>query len=57
MSTCTEITARIQLPVPPDRAWLAVVDWPGQDRWMLATQVHGDHGLHARVVARTGYSR
>jgi len=57
VSTCTEITARIQLPVPPDRAWLAVVDWPGQDRWMLATQVHGDHGLHARVVARTGYSR
>jgi len=55
VGTCAEITARIQLPVPPDQAWRAVVDWPGQGRWMLATQVHGDHGPGARVVARTGF--
>ncbi len=55
MSTRVEVTARIQVPVPPDRAWRAVVDWPAQGRWMLATRVHGGHGLGARVVARTGF--
>jgi carbon monoxide dehydrogenase subunit G len=54
VSTRVEVTARIQVPVPPDQAWRAVVDWPGQGRWMLATRVHGGHGLGARVVARTG---
>jgi carbon monoxide dehydrogenase subunit G len=54
VSTRVEVSARIQVPVPPDRAWRAVVDWPGQGRWMLATRVHGGHGLGARVVARTG---
>jgi carbon monoxide dehydrogenase subunit G len=50
-----EVTARIRVPVPPDRAWRAVVDWPGQGRWMLATRVRGGHGLGAQVVARTGF--
>jgi carbon monoxide dehydrogenase subunit G len=54
VSTPVEVTARIQVPVPPERAWQAVVDWPAQGRWMLATQVHGEHGTGARVVARTG---
>lgn len=54
MGTRVEVTARIQVPVPPDRAWQAVVDWPAQGRWMLATRVRGGHGLGARVVARTG---
>jgi carbon monoxide dehydrogenase subunit G len=49
-----EITARIAVPVPPEQAWRAVVDWPAQSRWMLATRVRGGHGLGARVVARTG---
>jgi len=54
VSTRVEITARIAVPVPPDQAWRAVVDWPAQGRWMLATRVRGGHGPGARVVARTG---
>ena len=38
MSTRVEITARIAVPVPQDQAWRAVVDWPAQGRWMLATR-------------------
>jgi carbon monoxide dehydrogenase subunit G len=48
------ITSRIVLPVPPEQAWRAVVDWPRQDQWMLATRVRGGHGAGAQVVARTG---
>lgn len=54
MSNRVEITARVRVPAPPERTWRAVVDWPGQAEWMLATRVHGDHGQGARVVARTG---
>jgi hypothetical protein len=54
MRTRADITARVVLPVPPERAWHAIVDWPRQGRWMLATQVRGGHGLGALVVARTG---
>jgi carbon monoxide dehydrogenase subunit G len=54
VGTRVEVTARITVPVPPDRAWQAVVDWPAQGRWMLATRVRGGHGLGARVIARTG---
>jgi carbon monoxide dehydrogenase subunit G len=54
MLTRVTITSRILLPVPPERAWRAVVDWPRQGRWMLATRVHGGHGPGAQVVARTG---
>jgi Polyketide cyclase / dehydrase and lipid transport len=54
VSTRAEITARVRVPVPPEQAWRAVVDWPAQGRWMLATRVRGEHGLGARVVARTG---
>ena len=54
MSTRVEITARVRLPVPQEQAWRAVVDWPAQGRWMLATRVRGGHGPGARVVARTG---
>ena len=54
MSNRVEVTARIRVPVPQERVWRAVVDWPGQGEWMLATRVHGGHGPGARVVARTG---
>ena len=54
MVTRVAITSRIVLPVPPEQAWRAVVDWPRQGRWMLATHVHGGHGAGAQVVARTG---
>ena len=54
MSNRVEITARIRVPAPPERTWRAVVDWPAQGEWMLATRVHGGHGPGARVVARTG---
>lgn len=54
MSTRVEMAARINVPVPPERAWQAVVDWPAQGRWMLATRVRGGHGTGARIVARTG---
>jgi hypothetical protein len=54
VSNRVEITARIQVPAPPERTWRAVVDWPAQGEWMLATRVHGGHGPGARVVARTG---
>ena len=54
MITRVAITSRIVLPVPPEQAWQAVVDWPRQDQWMLATRVRGGHGPGAQVVARTG---
>jgi hypothetical protein len=54
VSNPVEITARIQVPQPQERVWHAVVDWPRQGEWMLATRVHGDHGQGAHVVARTG---
>ena len=54
MITRVAITSRIVLPVPPERAWRAVVDWPRQSQWMLATRVRGGHGAGAQVVARTG---
>lgn len=54
MSNRVEIIARVQVPLPPERTWSAVVDWPSQREWMLATRVHGGHGQGARVVARTG---
>jgi hypothetical protein len=54
VSNPAEITVRIQVPQPQERVWHAVVDWPGQAEWMLATRVHGDHGQGAQVVARTG---
>src|SRR5260370_40506333 len=54
MITRVDITSRIVLPVPPERAWRAVVDWPRQGQWMLGTRVRGGYGLGARVVARTG---
>jgi len=49
-----EITARVEVPVPPEQAWQAVVDWPAQGQWMLGTRVRGEQGPGARVVARTG---
>ena len=54
MITRVTITSRIVLPVPPEQAWRAVVDWPRQGQWMLATRVRGGHGAGAQVVARTG---
>jgi len=54
MITRVDITSRIVLPVPPERAWRAVVDWPRQGQWMLGTRVRGGYGPGARVVARTG---
>ena len=57
MSNRVEITARIQLPLPQERTWQAVVDWPRQGEWMLATRVRGGHGPGARVIARTGIGR
>ena len=54
MITRVAITSRIVLPVPPEQALQAVVDWPRQDQWMLATRVRGGHGPGAQVVARTG---
>ena len=57
MSNHVEITARIQVPQPQERVWHAVVDWPRQGEWMIATRVHGGQGPGARVVARTGVWR
>jgi len=54
MITQVAITSRIVLPVPPEQAWRAVVDWPRQGQWMLATRVRGGHGAGAQVVAKTG---
>jgi uncharacterized protein YndB with AHSA1/START domain len=54
MITRVAITSRVVLPVPPEQAWRAVVDWPRQGQWMLATRVRGGQGAGAQVVARTG---
>jgi len=52
--TRVEISSRIEVPAGPEEVWRAVVDWPGQRRWMLGTRVQGGQGLGAEVTARTG---
>ena len=54
MTSRVQITSRVVVPAAPEQVWQAVVDWPGQRQWMLATRVHGGHGLGAKVYARTG---
>ncbi|HEV2372080.1 MAG TPA: SRPBCC family protein [Streptosporangiaceae bacterium] len=54
MTVSVEVTSRVVVPVPPERAWRAALDWPAQQRWMLGTRVRGGHGVGAAVVARTG---
>ena len=54
MLTRVEISSRIEVPAAPEEVWRAVVDWPGQRRWMLGTRVQGGQGPGAAVTARTG---
>lgn len=54
MGTPFSIDARVMVAASPARVWEAAVDWPGQRRWMLATRVHGGHGVGAEVTGRTG---
>ena len=53
MTSSAEVTARVVVPRAPSEVWDAVVDWPGQSRWMVGTRVTGGHGLGAQVLART----
>ena len=54
MITRVEISSRIEVPADPEQVWRAVVDWPGQSRWMLGTRARGGQGPGATVTARTG---
>jgi hypothetical protein len=49
--------AKIDLPLAPESAWDAVMDWDGQSRWMLFTRVwateQGGRGVGGGVSART----
>ena len=53
-----ELTESVDVDAPPARAWAALVDWPEQGEWMLATDVRtlgGDaQGLGGRLEATTG---
>lgn len=48
----------IDLPLDPQAAWDAVMDWDGQSRWMLFTRVwateQDGQGVGGGVAARTG---
>ena len=55
MGTPFDVAARVTVAATPGRVWEAVVDWPGQRRWVLATRVHGGHGVGAQVIGRTGF--
>jgi len=49
--------AAVGLPLDPTAAWDLVMDWSGQSRWMLLTQVwamqQGGRGVGGGVAART----
>jgi hypothetical protein len=49
--------AKIDLPLAPEAAWDAVMDWDGQSRWMLFTRVwateQDGRGVGGGVSART----
>jgi Polyketide cyclase / dehydrase and lipid transport len=49
--------AKIDLPLAPEAAWDAVMDWEGQSRWMLFTRVwateQDGRGVGGGVSART----
>lgn len=52
------LTVPVEVDAPAQRVWNAIVDWPGQGRWIFATRVAvtrgaGD-GVGDRVLARTG---
>ncbi len=53
-----ELTESVDVDAPPERVWAALVDWPRQGEWMLATDVRpvgGDaQGVGGRLAATTG---
>lgn len=43
-----ELVVTVEVDAPPDVTWAALVDWEGQDDWMLLTTVRGtEAGGHA----------
>lgn len=54
MGTPFDIAAQVTVAAAPCRVWEAVVDWPGQHRWIPATRVSGGQGVGAQVTGRTG---
>ena len=53
-----ELTERVDVDAPPERAWAVLTDWENQGEWMVATDVRTVDGtaqrLHGRLAARTG---
>ncbi len=53
-----ELTERIDVDAPPERAWAALTAWTRQGEWMLATDVDTvvgpAQGVGGRLVAVTG---
>jgi carbon monoxide dehydrogenase subunit G len=54
MTARATVTSHVVVPASPDQVWRAVVDWPGQRRWIIGTRVRGGHGEGSTVVGRTG---
>ena len=51
-----DLKVSCDLPVPPEAAFAAVLDWEGQARWIPFTRTRvldGSPGVGQRVVART----
>jgi carbon monoxide dehydrogenase subunit G len=52
------LSVTIDVAVPAERAWAALVDWPSQGEWMLGTSVRGTEqdgrGVGGGVSAWTG---
>jgi hypothetical protein len=52
-----DVSVSYDLPVSPDDAFAAVLDWEGQGRWIPLTRTRvlaGAPGVGQRIVARTG---
>ena len=54
-----ELTETIDVDAAPERVWAALVDWPAQGEWMLATDVRtvgsdAAQGVGGRLAATTG---
>ncbi len=61
MSGAGTLRIPVEIDAPARQVWDAVVDWPAQGRWILATRVRATRGtgraVGDRVTAVTGFGR
>lgn len=55
------VSLQVDVQVPAQKVWEALIDWPTQGKWMLGTKVwpvNGDgHGVGGQIAAFTGIGK